>query len=224
MTTPASLVRQGLVKAHLEVMQPGAPSPRATGIVIPVRFNPTQYVIEKANTFAEIPIPGLESPPLQFIRGNAERLTTELLLDTSDTLEDVRVKYTDQLRALLDVQSELHAPAILRFVWDTQVFVGVVESMSFTFQLFTPEGVPLRAHLNLAMKEYRTVEQQVIETPRNSPDVEKAYTVRRGDTLSAIAAATYDDPSKWREIARANGIADPRILAPGRVLAVPRIK
>jgi nucleoid-associated protein YgaU len=218
MTTVMGAIREGLLKAHLEILRPVVPIP-----LIPVRFNPTQYVIEKGNNFAEVPIPGLESPPLQFIRGNAEKLTTELLLDTSDTLVDVRLMYTNQLRALLDVQAELHAPPILRFVWDTQIFVGVIESMSFNFQLFTPEGIPLRAHLNLSLKEYRTVEQQVAASPHNSTDVDKAYTVRRGDSLSAIAAATYDDPSAWREIARANGISDPRRLTPGRVLSVPRI-
>jgi nucleoid-associated protein YgaU len=218
MTTPLSAVREGLVKAHLEVLRPTVPVP-----IIPVRFNPTQYVIEKGNSFAEIAIPGLETPPLQFIRGNAERLSTELLLDTSDTLEDVRLKYTNQLRGLLNVQPTLHAPPILRFTWDTQVFVGVVESMSFTYQLFTPEGIPLRANLTLALKEYRTVEEQLNDRPRESSDVDKAYTVRRGDTLSDIAAATYDDPAPWRAIARANGISDPRTLAPGRVLSVPRL-
>jgi nucleoid-associated protein YgaU len=219
-TTPLSAVRVGLEKARLDVLRmPG----KEVISSIPVRFNPTQYTIEKGNNFAEIAIPGLESPPLQFIRGNAERLTTELLLDTSDTLEDVRLKYTNDLRALLNVRPELHAPPVLRFVWDTQVFVGVVESMSFNYQLFTPDGIPLRAHLNLTLKEYRTVDEQ-LKDPRHSPDVDKAYTVRRGDTLSDIASATYDDPVFWREIARANGISDPRTLAPGRVLIVPRLK
>ena len=210
---------QGLVKAHLEVLRPPVPVP-----LIPVRFNPTQYQIEKSNTFQEIPIPGLESPPLQFIRGNAERLTTELLLDTSDTLVDVRVAYTFQLRSLLDVASELAAPPILRFTWDTQVFVGVAESMTFTYELFTPEGIPLRAKLNLTMKEYRPVEWQVKEMDLHSPDVDKSYVVRRGDTLSDVAGATYGDPGRWRDVARANGIVDPRTLTPGRALRVPRIK
>lgn len=214
-----SAVREGLVKAHLEILSPTVLLP-----IIPVRFNPAQYVIEKGNTFAEIAIPGLESPPLQFVRGNAERLTVDLLLDTSDTLLDVRLVYTDRLRKLLDVTPELHAPAIVRFVWDIQIFVGVVESMSFTYSLFAPEGYPLRASLHLALKEYRTVDQQLRERPRQSPDVDKAYTVRRGDTLSAIAAAAYEDPTAWREIARANAIVDPRALPPGRVLRVPRLK
>lgn len=219
MITPASLMRGGLVKAYLEIEQPSVPDP-----VIPLRFNPTEYQLQKANNFAEIAIPGLESPPIQFIRGSAETLSVEFLVDTSDTLEDVREKYVNKLRDLLRINAELHAPPIVKFVWDTQLFRGVLESMDTTYVMFTPEGIPLRARLTTKMKEYRPVEVQVRETPMNSPDVDKTYVVRRGDTLSGIAAALYRDPSQWREIASANGIDDPRRIAPGTVLNVPRLR
>lgn len=217
--TPVTSALVGLVKAFLVVEKPLVPVP-----LIPVCFNPTQYRIEKGNTFAEIPIPGLEAPPIQFIRGNTERLSLDLLVDTTDTLLDVRIRYTDQLRALLDVQSELHAPAIVRFIWDRQIFRGVIETLSITYVLFSPEGVPLRAQLALALKEYRPVEEQVKEMKTSSPDVDKAYTVRRGDTLSSVAEAAYGDASQWRAIANANEIDDPRRIEPGRVLRVPRLK
>ena len=176
MLTPLSLIGQGLVRAYLEIEQPRVDDP-----AVPLRFNPTEYQISKNNTFAEIAIPGLESPPIQFVRGAAEVLNVEFLVDTSDTLENVREKYVDKLRNLLRINSELHAPPIVRFIWDTDIFRGVLDS----------------------------------------PDVDKHYVVRRGDTLSSISGALYRDPSLWREIARANGIADPRRVAPGRELRVP---
>ena len=208
-----------LAKALLVIEKPFVPVP-----VIPVCFNPTQYRIDKSNSFAEIPIPGLETPPLQFIRGNVEKLGLDLLVDASGALLDVRTQYTDQLRALMDIQSELHAPAIVRFIWDRQIFRGVVESLGITYVLFSPEGIPLRAQLALSLKEYRTIEEQVAKSKKASPDVDKAYTVRRGDTLSSIAHAAYGSPAEWRAIAAANDIDDPRQVAPGRVLRVPRLK
>ncbi len=219
MTTPVRLAGDGLVRAYLEIEEPQVDDP-----VVPLRFNPTEYQVSKSNNFAEIAIPGLESPPIQYVRGAAETLTAEFLVDTSDTLEDVREKYVDKLRGLLDINSELHAPPIVRFVWDRQVFRGVLESLDTTYVLFSPEGVPLRARLGAKLKEYRPVEIQVRETPRNSPDVEKSYTARRGDTLSGIAGALYRDPGQWRQIARANGISDPRRLAPGTRLAIPALE
>jgi LysM repeat protein len=118
---------------------------------------------------------------------------------------------------------ELHAPPIVRLAWDTELFKGAIESLNITYVLFTPTGVPLRARLSLVLKEYRPVEIQVKESPTSSPDFEKTYVVRRGDTLSGIAAAVYRDARVWREIARANGILDPRVVAPGRSLTIPRL-
>ena len=89
--------------------------------------------------------------------------------------------------------------------------------------LFHTDGKPLRAKLAVQLKEYRPVKVQVASPQQTSPDVEKRYAVRAGETLSSISSAVFRDPSHWREIARANGIADPR-LAPGTVLTIPRLE
>jgi LysM repeat protein len=199
-------------------------SPVTGDNIIDFKFNPTEYQLQKANNFAEIAIPGLESPPIQFVRGNCEKLSVELLADTSDTLLDVRVVYVNKLRNLLRIRSESHAPPIVNFVWSNNEFRGVVESLNVTYVLFSPEGVPLRAKLSLTLKEYRPVEIQLKDSPRTSPDLEKTWVVRRGDKLSSIAAAVYRDAGVWRAIAKANQIQDPRTLKPGRVLTLPRIR
>ncbi len=145
-------------------------------------------------------------------------------MDTSDTLEDVREKYVDRLRGLMNIHRELHAPPVVQLVWDKEVFRGVVESLTVTYTMFRPDGVPLRARLGISLKEYRPLEIQVHETPKLSPDFEKSYTVVRGDTLSSIAEQVYRDPAVWRDIARANHIRDPRRLEPGRVLALSKLR
>jgi nucleoid-associated protein YgaU len=215
--TPLSSAKQGPKKVVLQVVRPTGVAP------LTLMFNPTEYQLQKSNNFAEIAIPGLETPPLQYVRGSAKKLTTELLLDTSDTLEDVR-KRTDPLQRLMKVNGELHAPPIVRLVWDGEVFLGVVESLTINFVLFMPTGVPLRAKIGLALIEYRTVEEQIAETPRHSPDVEKSHVVRRGDSLASVANLAYNDPTQWRAIAANNGIQDPRRLAPGLTLQIPRLR
>lgn len=47
------------------------------------------------------------------------------------------------------------------------------------------------------------------------------YKVRPGDTLGAIAERLLGSPQKWREIAAANGIADPEKLRVGLELRIP---
>lgn len=219
MSTPVNSAGQNLQRAKLLIESP------VTGDnVVEFRFNPTEYQLQKGNNFAEIAIPGLESPPIQFVRGNCEKLSVELLADTSDTLEDVRKVYVNKLRDLLRIRRESHAPPIVNFVWSGNEFRGVVESLNITYVLFSPEGVPLRAKLSLTLKEYRPVEIQLKDSPKASPDLEKTWVVRRGDRLSGIAAAVYRDAGAWRAIAKANDIQDPRVLSPGTVLTLPRIR
>jgi nucleoid-associated protein YgaU len=75
----------------------------------------------------------------------------------------------------------------------------------------------------VTFKEFVEVGVLVRDPPTESADHAKTYVVRRGDTLSAIAAAEYGDPARWRPIAEANRIANPRLLAPGTRLALPAL-
>ena len=193
MLTPFDLMRQGLTKAYLKIEQPRLPESQS---LIPVHFNPTEYVLTKSNKYDDDEIPGLETPPVKFVRGNGETLSTELLVDTSDTLEDVRKKYVDKIRGLMNIQNDLHAPPIVRLVWDKDVFRGVLDNLVVTYVMFRPDGVPLRAKCGISMKEFRTVEEQLKERPRRSPDVEKSYTVARGDSLGSIAFKLFRKSSR----------------------------
>jgi hypothetical protein len=214
--TPASAAAQAL-RAQLQIVRPADPNP------IPLCFNPTEYQVSKANTFAEIPIPGLETPLIQYVRGDSEKLSLEALVDTSDTLDDVRVLYVERLRGLLSINAQEHAPPLVAFVWDRPVLTGVLESLSVSYVLFTPDGIPLRAKLTMAIREYRPAAVQAAQTPQQSPNVEKSFVVRRGDTLASISQALYRSPAYWRDLADANGITDPRRLQPGQVLTAPRL-
>lgn len=205
-------------KALLRIVVPEVDEPD-----IALRFNPTSYRLQKANSFSQIEIPGLETPPIQYIRGGSETLSFDALFDTSDSQKNVREEYVDRVANLMRINSELHAPPIVQFIWETEIFQGVVSDMAVSYVLFTPQGVPMRAEASLTLTAYRPVEVQIAERPRNSPDVEKSVTLRRGDRLDLIASGIYQDPARWREIARENGIRDPRRLDPGQLLLVPRL-
>jgi len=215
---PINFLGREFAEARLEIVKPA--SARAT---IPLHFNPAEYKLSKQNNFAEIPIPGLATPPLQYTRGGSRTLTMELLVDTTDELISVRDKYIKKIEAALDKDGKLHAPPILKFVWAQDIFTGVLSSLDINYVLFHTDGKPLRARLGVKLTEYVPIEIQVKEPQQTSPDVEKRYVARVGETLSSISAAVYRDPALWREIATANGITDPRSLPPGTVLTVPRL-
>jgi hypothetical protein len=45
---------------------------------IEILYFPPEYSVEKSNSFTEISIPGLESPYLQYIKGNAGSITLDM--------------------------------------------------------------------------------------------------------------------------------------------------
>jgi hypothetical protein len=200
---------------------------------IEARFNPERYTLNRGVQIAEIAIPGLDSPVLQFVRGQNEKITMELFFDTTefgmvDNVKDVR-DYTSKVYALTKINGETHAPPRCSLTWRGRLFSFgwnattrcLVESVNEEFNLFSPGGVPLRAKLNVTFREYLTIEEQLNETPRHSADRPKVRVLARGKTLSHLAGEEYDDPGEWRPIAEANNLDNPRLIAPGTSLAVP---
>ncbi len=188
----------------------------------PVLFNPREYRLSRSNQFAEAAVPGLPGPLLQFGRGNARTLSMQLFFDTYTYEDGLDVRfYTDQVLDLLEIDPELHAPPVCLFSWGAFVFAGVLERANQSFKLFRPDGVPVRATIDVTWKEF--LDQEVIGAALQSADFEKRYVVRRGDTLSRIAGEMYDDPGRWREIAEENDMDDPLALAPGQVLVIPAL-
>ena len=193
------------------------------GEPIPVLFNPTQYSFDQGNQFAEVGIPGLSAPILQYVRGNTRTLTMDLFFDTYEQQADVR-DYTNQIYGLLGIKSSTHVPPICTFGWGNFTFTCVLERVGGRFTLFLADGTPVRATLSVTFKEFIEVEVEVRRTPTESADHTKTRALQRGDTLSSIAAAEYGDPAKWRPIADTNRIDNPRVLTPGRVLVIPPLR
>ena len=219
MSLPINFLGREFAEAELRIVEP-----TEDAATVPLHFNPSEYKVKKENTFAEVPIPGLESPPLQYVRGGARVLTMDVLVDTSDDLSNVREKYVEKIEGLLAQNEKLHAPPIVEFGWAEQVFRGVLTSLEITYTLFHSDGTPLRAKLTISIKEYRPVDVRLKNASLTSPDVEKQYVVRAGETLSSISGAVFRDPAHWRDLALANGISDPRSVAPGTVLTIPRLE
>lgn len=220
-----------LEKAVIEV-DPKDRSPKLKA-AITVQFNPAEYTLQKGAQIAEIAIPGIDSPILQFVRGQNEKLTLDLFFDTTQEgmgespVRDVR-ELTDPVYQLVKIQGETHAPPRIRFVWGRGLsFRAIVESITQKFTVFNPQGIPLRATLSVTFREYRTLEEQLAELNLQTADHSKQHIVQLKDTLSRIAFDEYKDSSKWRFIAddpaNADIASNPRKLRPGTRLLVPAL-
>lgn len=209
------------------------------GDPVVVDYSPAELAFSKSVQFAEVAVPGLEQPLLQFSRGDAETLQLELFLDsTQDGTGAGAVPVTakvEQLHRLARIKGSLHAPPLVRLSWGEDfpgtamgeaetagdTFTAVVLSVARRFTLFSPDGTPLRATVTLSLKQYATVAEQVAAINYQSADHTRLHVVVEGETLPLIAHDAYSDARQWRAIAAHNGLDDVRELLPGTRLELP---
>ncbi len=215
---------------------------------IKVKFNPTEFTLTKGAQIAEVPIPGLDAPVLQFVRGQTETMSLELFFDSTDAgtgdNADPVTTTTDKFYQLIKINRRTHGIPICRFVWGTGSFPGshltdqwasqnasringfncIVDNVRQRFTMFSPAGTPLRATLTLQLREYKTLDQQIAQLRLESPDHTHTHLVEAGDTLNRIAERAYGDARQWRPIADHNRLSDPLDLTPGLVLEIPPIR
>lgn len=210
-------------RAYLEVESGGR---------IDCMFNPATLSFAIANSWIANPVPGRQSPNLQFAGGAPGQFSLQLLFDTTHQGESVTT-HTDKITSLMAIDEKLAGydaklnngrPPWVKFHWGVHLhsFKAVVTSANVSYTYFSQEGVPLRADVDMTLEQF---EQDGDWGPQNptsgTPKPNRSHQVQVGDTLDRIAARYYGDATKWRDIARLNGIADPLDLRPGEVLAIP---
>lgn len=225
-----------LLKAKFKVAKKQGP-PES----IDVQYNPNSLSFEKTPRIADIPIPGLDAPLRQFVRGQSETVSVELFFDTSDTGTGAGATsvttLTDKFYGMVKIDPETHAPPVCTFAWGTKFpgdslpemyqnqrrteFQGLVTKVKQDFSLFSQEGTPLRAVLTVSMEEYRPLHDQLAQLNLQSPDHTRSHVVANGDTVASVAWQYLNRPTLWRTVADANNIDDPRRLAVGTTLVVP---
>jgi nucleoid-associated protein YgaU len=199
-----------------------------SGERIAVLFNPEEYTVNRDLTFAQLAVPGLSAPIVQFVHGNAQTLDMELLVDSYEASDlaaagsDVRV-LTQKVVGLMDIAPSLHAPPPLIFAWGSLTFTCVLQKCAQRFVLFRADGVPVRARLQTTFSEFRNVEMEAREVKRETADYTKTHVVLDAETLPTIAYKVYGDAERWRPIALCSGIDDPTALAVGQKLSIPRL-
>ena len=84
------------------------------GAPLSVNYNPTEYTLNKGAQIAEIAIPGLDSPILQFVRGQTETLSLDLFFDSTDSgmddSADSVTTLTDQFYQLVKIDGQVTRP------------------------------------------------------------------------------------------------------------------
>jgi hypothetical protein len=208
---------------------------------VPVQFNPTSLKLQMTNSVDGAASRGRQ---VQQYNGSASTaLSVELEFDTADegtTAEpvDVRTRTGAVARFVLPGgKGSKQAPPRVQFRWGTLIVAGVMSSLSEQLDLFSAGGVPLRAKVNVDIKEqdarYEALERGPGANPAtgaapagepgsgagpgssstgDGPDSRTAEALD-GESAADFLARNGLDPSAWRAIAGA--LDDPLSLSAG---------
>jgi Contractile injection system tube protein len=207
----------------------------------PVQFNPTSLKITQQNNVdaggATTMTQRRQNPSTQ-----SSTLSFDLEFDTAEEIGeggpvDVRTK-TMIIRQFAEPTGNKgkEPPPLLKFIWGTFTFVGIVTQLTEDIDLFSPEGRPIRAKVSVTVKEVRLdIEAKTTGAgaktgenatppgqpnpasgapgtpPASNPDA--AALAQLGESLQQLLARLNADPATWR--AAMAGLDSPLALGAG---------
>ena len=194
-------------------------------------FNPAELTVSKSNSWNAGQSKGRNAPELRFQGGQSATLSLKLFFDTTRDGTDVTV-HTTKLLELMRSDANLPGadrgrnsarPPWVEFQWGKlSSFRAIIEKLQIQFTYFASDGMPLRAKVDLSLKQWKDEAELPLQNPTSStPFVHTVHTLLPGETLDRVAAQHYQDANRWRLIAEANGIVDPLDIPAGTALVLP---
>lgn len=239
---------QPLAKAQLRQLDADFKSEINPKKTVTVQFNPETLKVSFANQIAQPGGAGDKSGPTtqQFVGAGSTKLSVQLWFDVSAPLPESEQQNEDG-KPVTDVRQLTQKvayyitplpnkdnppkmiPPVVRFLWGSFQFDGIMESMEESLEFFSPEGVPLRANVSLSLTQQKITKFVInpVNSPpgaggpggagRAAPGTQPLTQAAAGVTLQGLAAGLGrgDD---WQAIASANGIENPRLLQPGQLI------
>lgn len=201
-------------------------------VKIPCMFNPNELQISRSNSWGATTRRGQDAPELDFEGGQAGTMGLDLMFDTTATGKPV-TDFTNKILDLMKIDTSLAGydetknngrPPWVKFHWgDMHSFKAIIESVDIRFTYFSSTGMPLRASVDMSLKQFEPDANWGPQNPTSgTPEPHKVHRVQKGETLDRISARHYGDATRWRLIAQANGITDPLALKPGAFLNIPK--
>tara|TARA_B100000530_G_scaffold146577_1_gene91835 strand:- start:63 stop:791 length:729 start_codon:yes stop_codon:yes gene_type:complete len=165
-----------------------------------VQYNPKDFKYDKSVTWKPHEVQG-KLGPLEFQKSSPATMSMELMFDTTHDGSDVRKVWVNRLLCLTNAdvkavggeagKTEKERPPQVTFAWgDFQMF-GVIESLNVSYLMFSSTGTPLRAKVQVKMKEWEPENHaRGTDGPRagygSAPT--KLVTVQAGETATSLAA------------------------------------
>lgn len=231
-----------LQKAQLVEMAPDLKAPASGAQPVNVQFNPETLKVTYSNQVVTSENQGAQTgtAALQHVGSGTTKLAAQLWFDINHPTaseaapRDVR-ELTGQVTFFITPKSDGKSPEsyfvpAVKFTWGAFSFVGVMESLEETLELFSPDGRPMRASVSFGLTQQSIIAFQsgsgsrlpaTGRAPGGKPTGTAPLTAApAGSSLQGLADAAGAAGKSWQDIASANGIENPRLLEAGRLIDI----
>src|ERR1700674_1157980 len=230
-----------LTKAELIEMNSNLLTPAARAKPVRVQFNPESLKVTYSNQLVtgETKSAQTGTEGMQYVGKGTTKFAVQLWFDVNHpeageaAPRNVReltskVAYFITPKKVSENPEKYTIPAV-RFSWGTFAFIGVLESLDETLELFSSDGYPLRASLSLGLTQQEIKafdKKQGDRQPKTTAGGKAAGTAplvsapERASVQSLAEDGGGGGSKNWQDIAAANGVENPRLLAPGQLIDI----
>ncbi len=200
----------------------------SAGEAYSVKVNPEKYSHNHSVSYNKAQGIGTAGASAQFDKILPEKLSFELLFDTTGVIpgspSDLHQELNRFKKTVYTYNGDIHRPNYVKLSWGSLVFKAQLVSLQIQFNLFKPDGTPLRAKANVDFEGYLDAKTLELSSDNKSPDLTHRITVQAGDTLPLLSYRFYGDSAYYLDLARANGMNGFRKLQPGDQLFFPPLE
>ncbi|MHA3787031.1 CIS tube protein [Flavobacterium hauense] len=186
-----------------------------------VQINPSTIKIKKNIKYDSVYTLGKEKKPAKYKNHEPSGLSFEIILDDTGVIPGQKKKIQDLIqqleKTLYRINAESHEPGYAKVAWGSLLFHGRVNSLSYDYTLFAPNGLPLRVKISLSFVEHYNKDSSI----KNSPDISRVILFKAGDTIPLFCNEIYGDASYSYDIARYNNLESFRNVKPGTKVMFP---
>ena len=164
---------------------------------------------------------------LKFHTHRPQELKFDFVIDATGVVPGVK-SVAAEIKKFRDVaydyQGSIHSPNYLKVIWGGMAFKCMLSSLNINYQLFSPDGKPLRAKLSAGFRQHQTPQDLARNADKKSADLTHASLVKAGTTLPLMTYRIYDRCDLYLKVARENDLNDLMHLSEGTELRFPPVR
>lgn len=200
---------------------------KPTGRKFSVQINPTTINHQKKVVLDQAKPVNVQYHSPSYLNHAPETISFDTVLDATGVIpghKDIPGEVARLEQVVYHINGDIHQPNFLVISWGTLVFKGMLNTLSYQFTLFSPDGRPLRVKISMAFTAVMESSEAAKRVNMQSPDLSKLIVLKEGETIAAWCNEIYGDSSYCIEIAKINALPSFRQVATGTPVIFPPLR